>query len=379
MNRIKTKYEEIISIENLIAADQIIRKHNNHNCRVKRFDQNWYGNINKLHLDLKHFTYEHKGYKEFYVVGASDGKRRKICIYKDYRDRIVQKAITISSKQEMINRLPGNTYSSIQKRGAHKAIRKLRRVLWEKPYHCFQGDIFHFFEEVDHDVMEGVLKDIFKDDRVLWLYSRMLRVVDKGLVLGAEESQWHANLYLISLDHLILNVCKPEYYFRYCDDIVLLDTDKEKLLASVPIIDEHLEELSLRLKPSKEVFKVADSRRKKGESGVGKGLDFLGYVFYREHTDLRAKTKRRYRRKLHVLNKISGDAPISKQDIIVYATLVGLLKHCDSTNLLNKWKNEYPNYYKRLQQPKTIKVAETKQQEKQLAPVLGHQTGTSEA
>ena len=44
MNRLKTKYEDIISVENLIAADQFIRENNDYNYRVAQFDSNWYDN-----------------------------------------------------------------------------------------------------------------------------------------------------------------------------------------------------------------------------------------------------------------------------------------------------------------------------------------------
>jgi hypothetical protein len=126
MNRIKTKYEDVISVENLIAADQIIRTRNNYNCRVQAFDNDWYNNIYRLHLDLKHFNYSHSGYDVFYATGA-DGKKRKISVCSNYRDRIVQKAIIIASKDELEKKLVGNTYASIPRRGAHKAIRKIQK------------------------------------------------------------------------------------------------------------------------------------------------------------------------------------------------------------------------------------------------------------
>lgn len=369
MNRIKVKYEDIISIENLICADMIIKTKNDYSYGVADFDADWYNNIYQLHLDLINQTYRHSGYHTFYTTGP-DGKRRLIHVCANYRDRIVQKALIITTKPYLVCRLVGNTYSSIPKRGAHKAIKKIKQAVKHNPVSVLQLDIYHFFHEIDQACMANILSNNFKDIRIVWLCETMMSVVDDGLVLGAEDSQWHANMYLTELDHLILNQCKPENYFRYCDDLVLIDTSKEKLQQSLITIEDYLPSVKLQLKPSKRVFKIAEKRRMKGESGVGEGLDFLGYVFYQNHTDLRTSTKNRWRRRLHVLNKIPADAEISKQDIVARGALIGLLKHCDSKNLINKWKNEYPNYFERLRRAEARKSSAAKQKKEQLATVL---------
>lgn len=369
MNRIKTKYEEVISVENLIAADQIIRSTNRYSCRVAQFDKDWYNNIYRLHLDLKHFAYEHSGYDTFHNTGA-DGKRRLIHVCKNYRDRIVQKAIIIASKGEMINKLVGNTYSSVPGRGTHKAIYKIKEVVKNRAVYCMQLDIRHFFESIDQGCLAATLVDNYKDRRVAWLFGRMMEAVDKGIVLGAEDSQWHANMYLTGLDHHILQRCKPENYFRYCDDLVLIDTSERKLEQSMVAIEEYLRSIKLQLKPSKRIFRLAEKRRIKGESGNGAGLDFLGYVFYQNHTDLRTKTKNRWQRRLHVLNRIPGEAEASGEDLVTRGALIGLLKHCDSRNLLKKWRNEYTNYFERLGRYEAAKAAAAQQRKKELAAVL---------
>lgn len=369
MDRIKTRYEEVISLENLIAADEIIRMNSDYSYRVEEFDSDWYNNMYRLHLDLKYYAYIHSGYDEFTTTGA-DGKVRLIRVCKNYRDRIVQKAIILATKSEMINRLVGNSYSSVPGRGTHKAIRKIKDIVKNRPINVMQLDIYHFFEQMDQSCLINILHNNFKDRSVVWLFERMMAAVDSGVVLGAEDSQWHANLYLTELDHLILETCKPEAYFRYCDDLVLLDESKEKLQEAMMKIEDKIDSLHLQLKPSRRIFRLAEKRRLKGESGNGSGLDFLGYVFYQKHTDLRTRTKNRWRRRLHVLNKIPADMEASKTDIAAYGAITGLLKHCDSKNLLKKWQNEYPNYFERLRRRKAAKVAIAKQHKEELAALL---------
>lgn len=377
MNKIKTTYEEIISIENLICADEIIRSTNDYTYRVAKFDEDWYGNINRLHLDLKYFTYEHSGYDVFYHTGA-DGKRRKIQVCKNYRDRIVQKASIIASKDQLVNKMVGNTYSSIPGRGTHKAINKIKQVVKGRPVYCMPLDIYHFFEQIDQGCMIETLRQNFKDEKITWLFGRMLSAVENGIALGAEDSQWHSNLYLTKLDHLILQKCKPESYTRYCDDLVLIDPSPRVLERSMAVIEDHLSEMKLQLKPSKRIFQLAERRRMKGQSGKGAGLDFLGYVFYQNHTDLRKKTKERWRRRLHVLNRIPGDMEASREDIITRGVIIGLLKHCDSKHLLKKWKNEYKNYFERLQRREAAKVAASEQRKEELAALLEREKRTGE-
>ncbi|MDD4690079.1 MAG: reverse transcriptase domain-containing protein [Eubacteriales bacterium] len=369
MNRIKVKYEEIISVDNLICADMIIRTRNDYSYGVAEFDKDYYGNIYQLHLDLINQTYIHSGYHTFHTTG-SDNKRRLIHVCANYRDRIVQKALIIATKPYLVNRFVGNTYSSIPGRGAHKAIKKIKQVVYHNPINVLQLDIYHFFHEIDQACMANILSSNFKDRHIVWLCEAMMIAVDKGLVLGAEDSQWHANMYLTGIDHMILKECKPDHYFRYCDDLVLIDDSADKLKQSMKNIEEYMTTIKMQLKPSKRIFKLAEKRRMKGESGVGEGLDFLGYVFYQNHTDLRSSTKNRWRRRLHVLNRTPADAEISKQDIVARGALIGLLKHCNSKNLIKKWNNEYPNYFERLRRAEAKKSAAAKQKKEQLETLL---------
>lgn len=369
MDRIKVKYEDVISIENLIAADQITRFNSDYTFRVGQFDRDWYNNINRLYLDLKHFSYKHSGYDVFTRTGV-DGKKRTIHVCKNYRDRIVQKATVIASKGDLINKLVGNTYSSVPDRGAHKAIYKIKEVVKNRPVYILQCDIHHFFEEVDQNNMTETLSCNFKDQRLVWLFRQMMSAVGKGIVLGAEDSQWHGNLYLAELDQLVLQSCKPENYFRYCDDIVLIDMSATKLERSIVTIENYVHSIDLHLKPSKRIFRLAEKRRMKGLSGSGSPLDFLGYAFYQMHTDLRTTTKNRWRRRLHILNRIPGDRPADRTDVAAYGSITGLLKHCNSKNLLKKWKNEYPNYFERLRRREAAKAAITERQKEELAAIL---------
>ena len=53
-------------------------------------------------------------------------------------------------------------------------------------------------------------------------------------------SQFLAIFYLNDLDHYIKEKLKMKYYIRYMDDLLILDTDKEKLKSVCKIISNEL-------------------------------------------------------------------------------------------------------------------------------------------
>lgn len=75
---------------------------------------------------------------------------------------------------------------------------------------------------------------------------------DQGIPIGNLTSQFGANLYLNSLDHMITRTLKPGGYLRYMDDLILLDTDSDHLRPMEKIIDDWLRsERHQNLNPSK--------------------------------------------------------------------------------------------------------------------------------
>lgn len=134
-----------------------------------------------------------------------------------------------------------------------------------------------------------------------------------GLPIGNLTSQIFANIYLNELDQFIKHKLRIKYYLRYCDDFVILGTNRDKLEKNIPQLSDFLQSnLKLTLHPDK-----INIRKLK------QGIDFLGYVVLPHHRVLRTKTKRRMFIK------------INKQNISSY---LGLLKHCDSYNLSRRLK-----------------------------------------
>lgn len=136
--------------------------------------------------------------------------------------------------------------------------------------------------------------------------------------MGNYLSQWLANFYLNNFDHWLKEENKVTY-FRYCDDIVILHSDKTYLHSLRIEIQDYLKtKLDLELS-NYQVFPVKC-----------RGIDFVGYVSFHTHILLRKTIKKNWQKMLQKYpNKKSK------------ASYNGWLIYCNSFNLQNKYLNQW--------------------------------------
>lgn len=148
--------------------------------------------------------------------------------------------------------------------------------------HLSKADIRHFFENVSVNKMEELLREDFKDNKVLNLIHTILlkgsRNTGKGLPIGYYTSQWFSNYYLQKMDHFILEKLHPRRYIRNIDDIVMFDSNKRKLHKIHDSLCEFLKEYFLEIKGNWQVFKKNSQP-----------LDFLGFTFLNGYIKLRKR------------------------------------------------------------------------------------------
>ncbi len=151
-------------------------------------------------------------------------------------------------------------------------------------------DISKYFDSIDHEILKRIIRKKIGSRGLLWLIDLIIDSYGKGvgIPIGNLTSQLFANIYLNELDHFIKDRLGISYYIRYMDDFVILDTDKERLFELRSLIKEFLgTNLKLKLHSKKsEYFPVI------------RGIDFLGYVVFRNYILLRKSTATRYVRKL---------------------------------------------------------------------------------
>ena len=339
MKRIGNLYDKIISLENLRLADDNARKGKVKTYGVRLHDRNMEANLIALHEALKNGTYRTSQYSTFTIY---EPKERVIFRLPYYPDRIVHHAVMNVLEPIWLSVFTADTYSCIKKRGIHAAARKLRRVI-EKDRdnckYCLKIDIRKFYPSIDHDVLKAIVRRKIKDARLLALLDEIIDSAE-GLPIGNYLSQYLANLILTYFDHWVKEVKKVRHYFRYADDIVVLHSDKKVLRELLAEFETYLaDNVKLIVKDNKQIFPVGKDHRDKH----GRGIDFLGFVFYLNETRLRKRIKQNLCRKCAKLIKRKNpiDAKDFKQAI---ASWWGWCKYSDSDYFINRLNERIKPY-----------------------------------
>lgn len=247
-------------------------------------------------------------------------KERTISRLPYYPDRILHHAVMNILEPYFVNMFIRDTFSCIKCRGINDGANRLRYALKNNPQeteYCLKIDVSKFYPSVDNAVLKQLLRRKFKDAELLSLLDEIIDSA-KGLPIGNYLSQYFSNFYLSYFDHYMKETKAVKYYYRYCDDIVVLSDSKQYLHDLLASIDDYFtNNLHLTIKPNYQVFPV-NSR----------GIDFLGYVFYHDHTRLRKSIKQAFARKMKHVH--------GKRRVQVLGSYKGWCMHSDSINLYKK-------------------------------------------
>ena len=329
MKRIGNIYQQIISIDNLMAADAEARKGKAHSYGVRLHDDNRIANIFALYDSLLTKTFRTSEYDVFKIF---EPKERLIYRLPYYPDRIVHHAIMRVLEPIWGRALTHNTFSCIKGRGIERCANYVSKVIrkhrGEKIY-CLKIDITKFYPSINHDVLKALVRKKIKDTDLLWLLDEIIDSTE-GLPIGNYSSQFLANLTLCYFMHSLNEVYKVPCC-EYADDIVVFGNDKSSLRQLfLNYIKPYIEdELKLKVKSNWQIFPIAENRQDKH----GRGLDYVGYVFYRKQRLIRKAIKQNLCRNAAKLNKKKIN---EKQYRMALAPWIGWAKHSNAKNLINK-------------------------------------------
>jgi retron-type reverse transcriptase len=310
------KYEDLVSIDNLLLAWQEFVKGKRNKPDVQEFQLFLMDNILSLHKDLINFNYKHGAYNQFKI---NDPKPRDI--HKaSVRDRLLHHAIYRILYPFFDKKFIGDSFSCRKNKGTHKALKRFKKFGCivsknnTKTCHILKCDIKKFFASVDQNILINILKENIQDKDIINLLQEIIFSFEKGLPLGNLTSQLFANVYLNEFDQFAKHKLKAMHYIRYADDFVIFSQDKKYLESLIPQMRDFLQsELRLTLHPDKVFIKTLAS-----------GMDFLGWVNFFDHRVLRTATKKRMFRKLK--NNPGKDALNS---------YFGILKHGNCRQIFN--------------------------------------------
>jgi RNA-directed DNA polymerase len=327
--RLIHKFEDIISLNNLLEAWQEFLPGKRNRKDVQEFRTNLMDNIFKLHHDLVYHKYEHGGYEAFKVFDPKTRNIHKATV----SDRLLHHAIYRQLYPFFDRTFIFDSYSCRLEKGTHKAIVRFNqfflKVSKNNTNTCWvlKGDVRKFFASIDHSILMDILKEYIPDEKIVWLLQEVIGsfkigTENKGLPLGNLTSQLFANVYLNKFDQFIKHKIKARYYIRYADDFAIFSEDREWLKEQIrPIQDFLSSNLKLELHPDKLFLKTVSS-----------GVDFLGWVHFPDHMVLRSATKKRMFRKLKINN-------YKKQSLNSY---LGMISHGNAFKIKKELLSKRP-------------------------------------
>lgn len=331
MKRFGNIYEKIYDMDNLREAHRNARKDKLFYAEVGMVDSDPDFYLKQIQEMLKNKTYRVN--PEDYTVSTINdkGKSRELWKLPYFPHRIIQWAIMLQIEPIFNQVFTDFTCASLPDRGIQKAQKLINRYLRDEPgtKYCFKMDVHHFYPSIDHAVLKRLLRKKFKDPDLLALLDMIIDShPPKGIPIGSYLSQYLANFYLSYFDHWLKEELGLKYVVRYMDDLVIFSYSKEVLHWAVERITAYLrDELKLDMKGNWQVFPT-----------VTRGVDFVGYRFFRAFTLLRKKTCKRFKTALIAIRrKWEKGNRINYRQWCTINSYKGWLKWCDSFRLAAKY------------------------------------------
>ena len=242
--------------------------------------------ISKLQDEIKTGKFRIKHFKEYEV---KDGRKIRRIQSPIVRERIGCNAIMRVVEMFVYPTVIKTSAASIKGRGMHKLSKKIRRDIEndrDGTRYYYQSDIHNFYESICQIKMIRCIERYIKDKELLPILRSFITLMEHGLSIGLRSSQCYGNLYLSIVDHYMKEVIGVKYYYRYCDDIVMLAGSKKNLWRYRNALWEQIEKLDLEIKPNEAVRPISE------------GIDFLGFVYDGEKARIRKHTKQKNARAL---------------------------------------------------------------------------------
>lgn len=315
MKRFGYLIEQVTEESNLLEAFHMVMRGKKRTRTVRYFKKNRDAILAEIAEEIKSNRYAPSGFREFEVVEHE--KVREIQSL-PFKDRIALHAIMSVLSKTLGGMLIRDTYASLPNRGIHDGLNRIRKALKDRlnTRYCLKLDIRKFYHSIDQDILIERLRRKIKDETMMQTLVRIIRSYGPGLAIGYHSSQFLGNFYLCLLDHYMKCELGVKYYFRYCDDIVILGPDKDYLHETFNKLRMLVEgRLHLTIKQNYQVFPVE-----------ARGIDFLGYIIRHDYVLVRKHIKKRVARRLH---KVKSE----KRRYVVLASFWGWIKHCNGRHL----------------------------------------------
>ncbi|WP_276324756.1 reverse transcriptase/maturase family protein [[Clostridium] scindens] len=280
---------------------------------------------------MKDGTYQPGEYRVFKVWEPKE----RIIMALPFFDRVIQHMIVNFIEPIFEKRFLFHSYACRKEKGVHEASKTLSKWLYElevvqgKKIYAIKGDIHHYFQSVSHDILKAEIRRYISDKALLKILDR---IIDHngifppgvGIPVGNLTSQLFANVYLNKLDQFVKHELKVKYYVRYMDDFIILSEDPAELRRLLAIIEEFLRrELRLELNPKTTILAAKN------------GINFVGYIHYKDHKKIRKDARRRLTKLLKAFE--TGEVELEYFDRSIESRF-GHMEHADTYNYIRETK-----------------------------------------
>lgn len=346
MKRVNNLYDKMCSYENLKEIYRVIKcKCKNYNYLTK-FDV--YENINLYNILIKLYLRKYD-FNRYHIFLISEPKYRLImseCIEDKIVNHLISRHILIPALEKKLINTNVATRKGLGSGAAFNCLKSYlsKLLLVSDDIYILKIDIKKYFYNIDHVILKDMLRCDIKDKDALDIVFKVLdssndsyvnkciekvkndeikRInglnisekekilkineirsiplykYNKGLCIGNMTSQLLAIYYLNKVDHFIKEVLKCRYYIRYMDDLVIIDTNKDKLIGVLDSIKLELIKYELEINAKSQIY------------SLNHGFNFLGYSFkcinHKLCISIFNKTKRKINANLRYLYKCDLD------------------------------------------------------------------------
>ena len=307
--------DKVYSLANLIRASKRVCDNKGagglDGMTVEQWRAHELQNIRILRRLLLEDRYQCRPVKRRYIKKKGSNKLRPLGI-PDVSERVCQMAVVQQLQPTFEKLFHKDSFGYRPSRGTQQAADRVEALRKEGYRFAVDLDIEAFFDNVDHEIMLRLVRQVVKDRRVLalirgWLKSGVmeegkLRYLTSGTPQGGVISPLLSNIYLTPFDRTL--EAAGYTHVRYADDVVILCRSREEAQSALAVAVEALGRLKLRI--SAEKTKVTSFQE---------AFDFLGFKFKTRSRGIGEKSLKAFYEKVReVTKRRQGDRPVG--DII---------------------------------------------------------------
>ena len=337
---IKHVFDQIVSFENILQAEQDVRRGSRYGIEELTFWRNYEDNLHAIADALKGLRFPPDTYRAFFIY---EPKLRMI-ICTDYVTKIIQRAVYNVVNPLICRGFITDTYSCVKGRGQLHAMERLAGWVDHVTagggnWYYLKLDVEKFFYRIDHGILMDIIREKVKDRKAVRIMEHYVCEASQpfglplgvknpmdipreemlygvGITIGGGLSHMYGNMYLDRLDQHAKRELGVRYYIRYMDDIVVLSDSKAELHELREDFGRFLEDrMRLRL------------NGKTAIRPVNQGMEFVGFRIRPGRVELRKSTALRMKRHLKDVQGKYRDSLITfekaNQTVQSYLSIMG--------------------------------------------------------